>query len=203
MKPRFNAYVLALRGLAVLAATAVLAFKYMPDWFASDVCRRRDQKDCLGATAQAADRRSVTTASLALLAGGLGIFGALVSAMTLQHNRQADAARHALDQDRQITERFTRAIDQIGNPQLEVQLGGIYALERIARDSADDHPQVVEVLVAYVRSRAGWDPNSDKPPEWAPIHPSQLPQPTIDLHAALAVLARRRCARRWFSPHIG
>src|SRR5262245_49902707 len=41
----------------------------------------------------------------------------------------------------QVTERFTKAIDQLGavndegEKQLEIRLGGIYALERIARDS--------------------------------------------------------------------
>jgi hypothetical protein len=39
-----------------------------------------------------------------------------------------------------------------------VRLGGIYALERIARDSRDDHPQVMEVLTAYVREHAPWPP---------------------------------------------
>src|SRR5215207_2187087 len=45
------------------------------------------------------------------------------------------------NQDQQVTERFTRAIDQLGatdatgNKQQETRLGGIYALERIARDS--------------------------------------------------------------------
>ena len=50
----------------------------------------------------------------------------------------------------QVTDRFTKAIDQLGSersdkdgkpvPNLEVWLGGIYAFERIARDSPrDDH----------------------------------------------------------------
>src|SRR5829696_516895 len=37
----------------------------------------------------------------------------------------------------QITERFTRAIDQLGETELEIRLGGIYALERIAKDSPE------------------------------------------------------------------
>jgi hypothetical protein len=51
-------------------------------------------------------------------------------------------------QEQQITERFTRAIDQLGNDKLSVKLGGIYALERIAKDSPKDHWQVMEVLTA-------------------------------------------------------
>src|SRR5918995_2237337 len=40
--------------------------------------------------------------------------------------------------ERQITERFTKAIDQLGETgpeKLAIRLGGIYALERIARDA--------------------------------------------------------------------
>jgi len=58
----------------------------------------------------------------------------------------------------QITERFTRAIDQLGNKKnLEVRLGGIYALERIAKDSRKDHPQIMEILAAYIRENAKID----------------------------------------------
>jgi hypothetical protein len=35
-----------------------------------------------------------------------------------------------------------------------VRIGGIYALERIARDSAPDHPTVTEVLAAFVRDHS-------------------------------------------------
>ncbi len=55
----------------------------------------------------------------------------------------------------QITDRFTRAVDQLGKKdQIEIRLGGIYALERIARDSQKDHWTVMEVLTAYVRTRS-------------------------------------------------
>jgi hypothetical protein len=42
-------------------------------------------------------------------------------------------------------------MDQLGSKEIDVRLGGIYALERIARGSKEDHPQIVEVLTAYVR----------------------------------------------------
>ena len=35
----------------------------------------------------------------------------------------------------QITDRFTKAIEQLGDDKLQVRLGGIFALERIACDS--------------------------------------------------------------------
>jgi hypothetical protein len=73
---------------------------------------------------------------------------------------QLEQARNELNLTRQgqITERFTRAIDQLGEtydngePKLEIRLGGIYALERISKDSPDrDYSTVMEVLTAYVR----------------------------------------------------
>ena len=57
-----------------------------------------------------------------------------------------------------MTDRYTKAVEQLGSDKLDVRIGGIYALERIARDSARDHPAVMEVLTAFIRehSREPW-----------------------------------------------
>ena len=62
-----------------------------------------------------------------------------------------------------MTDRYTKAIEQLGSDKLDVRIGGIYALERIARDSARDHPAVMEVLTAFIRehSREPWPPRDD------------------------------------------
>lgn len=52
----------------------------------------------------------------------------------------------------QITDRFSKAVEQLGSEKLAIRLGGIYALERIARDSLVDHWTVMEVLSAFVRN---------------------------------------------------
>ncbi len=88
----------------------------------------------------------------------------------------------------QITERFTRAIDQLGSNRLEVRLGGIYALERIARDSEKDHWQIMEVLTAYIRKNAPW--KKEHNPEEAMLRPP--PPPTTDIQAILTVIGRRK-----------
>lgn len=53
-------------------------------------------------------------------------------------------------------------------PNLEVRIGAIYALERIAQDSLRDHIQIMEILCAYIRENA---PASSakilpEPPDW-------------------------------------
>lgn len=88
----------------------------------------------------------------------------------------------------QITERYSRAIDQLGQQgpdKLQIRLGGIYALERIARDSPRDQPTIIDVLTAFVRT-------STHPKT---LEPSGLSCPDTplapDTQAALTVLGRR------------
>ena len=57
-----------------------------------------------------------------------------------------------------ITERYTRAIEQLGHEKLDVRLGGIYALERIARNPLPDRITVGKVLTAYLRTHSPWPP---------------------------------------------
>ena len=66
----------------------------------------------------------------------------------------------------QITERFTQAVnqlgatDQLGNPAIEIRLGGIYALRRIANESEKDYWSIMEILTAYVRKNSPFIGNS-------------------------------------------
>ena len=54
----------------------------------------------------------------------------------------------------QITERFTRAVNQLGNEKMEIRLGGIYALERIANESKKDYWPIMEIMTTYVRENS-------------------------------------------------
>ncbi len=81
----------------------------------------------------------------------------------------------------QITERFTRAIEHLGSEQLELRLGGIYALERIANDSQRDHWPIMEILTSFIRENASQ----------ADDQPLEVPQPRIDIQSALTVIGRR------------
>jgi uncharacterized protein YjbI with pentapeptide repeats len=118
-----------------------------------------------------------------------GIAGFAVLAGAFFTYRQLRVARES-----QVTERFTRAIDQLGNENQDVRLGGIYALERIANDSPQDRAAIAEVLSAFVRGHAPWPPSrpNQAPEGWAPGPPKRLRTWAPDVQAALAVLGRRR-----------
>src|SRR5919202_1641630 len=101
-----------------------------------------------------------------MMAGVAGAIGVYFTWRNLSQTRQSTERTLWLTEQGQITERFTRAIDQLGasddktgEPKLEIRLGGIYALERIARDSPErDYSTVMEVLTAYARENAPYSP---------------------------------------------
>jgi hypothetical protein len=99
----------------------------------------------------------------------------------------------AISREGQITDRIAKAVDQLGktdqkaktegqSPNLEVRLGAIYALEKIALDSPRDHWAMIEILTSYVRKNA--------PPNNRPYVSGE--EPANDIQAILRVLGRRK-----------
>ncbi|WP_327588467.1 pentapeptide repeat-containing protein [Nonomuraea sp. NBC_00507] len=88
-------------------------------------------------------------------ATGLVVIGGVVfTAQGLWYTAQSlDASRQAqrTAEQGQITDRYIKAVEQLGSTKMDVRLGGIYALERLAKDSPRDHQTVYEVLAAFVR----------------------------------------------------
>ena len=85
-----------------------------------------------------------------------------------------------LTREGHITERYAKAIEQLGNSNADVRIGGIYGLERIARDSATDRETVIEVLTTFVREHTR---SSHKTPADTKVE--------ADVQAAITVIARR------------
>ncbi|MGD9652883.1 MAG: pentapeptide repeat-containing protein, partial [Candidatus Dadabacteria bacterium] len=96
--------------------------------------------------------------TLAQIIGGTAIIiGLFFSWQTIESQRKTLELQRddlTITREQQITERFTRAIEQLGSEKLEVRLGGIYALERIAKDSPNDHWTIMEVLTTYARDKS-------------------------------------------------
>ena len=131
-------------------------------------------------------RNNIRSTLLQAIAGLAVGSGAIVAWRKLQDEREAGVKQRELDREGQITERFTRAIDQLGSEKLQVRIGGTFALERIARDSARDQGAIVEVLTAFIREQAPLRPELDDR-----NHDDTDARPSADVQAALTVLARR------------
>ncbi len=123
-----------------------------------------------------------------------GLFGGLFALYFTWQRTKAQRLQADVAEQGHFTDRFTKAIEQLGavhdngNPKIEVRLGAIYALERLARDSEKDHQTIVEILCAYIRENA----------KLAGVQqPGQEPPPLrTDVQAALTVIGRRERSER-------
>jgi uncharacterized protein YjbI with pentapeptide repeats len=59
----------------------------------------------------------------------------------------------SISRDTQITDRFNKAVDHLGSEKLQIRMGGLYALGRIARDSVRDRREIAELISAFVREQ--------------------------------------------------
>jgi hypothetical protein len=138
------------------------------------------------------------------VATAVGALGALAVAVgvwfriraALEASRAATRTAKAAE-DGQITERFTKAIGQLGDREsMAVRLGGIYALEKIAQDNPKRyHWTVMEVLCAYLRDHVREEETSSEGEAEEP----QTPPPPTDVQAICDVLKRRDQERE--DPH--
>ena len=160
---------------AVVLALAIAWALLVPgaDWLA-----RQDVASAKGPLLQTA--RDAARGRLLTLAAGLFAVGAL----------WYTARNFTLSREGQVTDRYTKAIEQLGSGKLDVQIGGIYALERVARDSARDRPTVMEVLAAFIREHSleQWPPSDPGAGERA-----RSTRP--DVQAAVTVVGRRDAKR--------
>jgi len=93
---------------------------------------------------------------------GIGGTVLLIGLYFTYQNLKATQRNVEIAEDKQVTERFSKAVDMLSSASMHTRLGGIYALERIARDSDDDYWQVMEVLTAFVRSESPWPPKTEE-----------------------------------------
>jgi len=175
-------------------AVVAIAYAVVLIWPISDLIAAHDIGTISGTqravhlqTAREAARTLLLTTSAGFFAAGALLFTGL--------NFTLSRRTTELTEQGQVTERYTKAIEQIGSDKIDVRIGGIYALERIARDSSRDHPTVVEVLTAFIRehSREQWPPPQPASTSQPVGSPERATRP--DVQAAITVVGRRSVAR--------
>ena len=130
------------------------------------------------------DNRIKIWTAVVQAAGGAAL---LVGLLFTARNLRATQVKLDIDRQGQLTNRFIQATGQLGaeleggRPNIEVRLGGIYALTRIASDWPKDYWPIADVLTAYVRHNARWEESSAAPAKLAP---------RTDIQAILSVLGR-------------
>lgn len=116
--------------------------------------------------------------SLAQIVGAIGLFGTLL----------LTARTFLLSRTGQVTGRFEAGINQLGDDNITVRIGGIFALEQLAREGKNVQQPIVDVLASFIRERAGRQLSNPHA-----LRPSNGISSTLagDIQAALVVLGRR------------
>jgi uncharacterized protein YjbI with pentapeptide repeats len=158
--------------MAIGAAVATLALFVLLVWRGpihelKDVKRARN--DLIAEKeAKLAELRISSRTSFAQLVGGVLLIGTLaVTAYQANASREAaDEARKAADRnlslarDTQLTERFARAVDQLasrsnkGTAEVDVRVGALFSLRRIAQDSDRDLQVILHTVAHYIKQNA-------------------------------------------------
>jgi hypothetical protein len=152
-------------------------------------------------------------AALGVLAVSIGgLIGFLNFRETQRQNRlarQDDRDQLELSRRGQVNERFSKAIEQLGqggDDKIDVRIGAIYSLEQIARDSPEElHGPVMETLTAFLRGYSNTQEQKPLPgdEEAAPPAGTAAPDRTVQLRAdfqAIVTVLRRRDSRRDTQP---
>jgi hypothetical protein len=128
-------------GIVLLTLFYLLLWK-LPRRYVSTVPEEKDRVDLEWKARQ----------TMAQLVGGAFLLsGLFFTAKILQLSQQTLQT----SQEGQITDRFGKAVAQLGDDKLIIRMGGIYSLSRIAKDSAEkDSQTVLNVLTAFVRENA-------------------------------------------------
>ncbi|MFF8531692.1 pentapeptide repeat-containing protein [Streptomyces sp. NPDC015532] len=139
-------------GLVVLGAVFVLLPGVVVD------------HDLAGASVAAQDRlkavNDVRTTLLQVVGGLVVLFGAYATWRQLRVSQDGLRAT----QEGYVTDRFSRAVDQLGSDKLDVRIGGLHALWRIAEQSARDREAIISIQAAYLRTHLPWPPAGPESP---------------------------------------
>ncbi|WP_327426149.1 pentapeptide repeat-containing protein [Streptomyces sp. NBC_01236] len=153
--------------------------------------------DLAGAVVTPQDRlkavNDVRTTLLQVVGGLVVLFGAYATWRQLRVSQDGLRAT----QEGYVTDRFSRAVDQLGSDKLDVRVGGLHALWRVAEQSARDREAVISIQAAYLRTHLPWPPTgSEAPAADVPINDiAPLEARAADSQVALTglgVLCQRR-----------
>ena len=157
----------------MLAASGVLFILFLLFFFSPQIAQWHYQrtKEKVETTVPALateelDRLFSIQTQLFQILGGLAVLIGIY--VTWRRARVAEKALETTNRNLEITERghfterFTKAIEQLGSAQSAIQLGGVYALEKLAKDNPTYHNTIFETLCAFVRNRVTFDGEKEK-----------------------------------------
>jgi hypothetical protein len=172
-RPPSGWYVIALVGVVLLIG-GWATWTYLPNQVVVDSKFTNSSADAAaGEEKRLKALNDARTAGVQLLGLAALAAGGILTWRTIRVTRQG-----------QLTQAYGTAIAQLGEADKpDVQLGGIYTLERIARESPHDHWPVMQIVTSFLRRSAA-----------VTDHP-EAAMPSAATQAIAMVLSRRRAGR--------
>jgi hypothetical protein len=218
--PQWRGAIFLLPAAAVVVGAAL---RYFPRWQVAALSKVATPKELFNSENE--DRRTLIQilgalglcATIYFTAQGLLVTqqGQQVTQATAEKNLQIAEQALRVSREGEITSRFIQATQNLGSDKQELRLGAIYALESVAKDSPQDHWQVMEILTAFLRQHAPYREREESPlrkalreqieqaynngekPATTPTPQVVTPAPDIsqiEIAAVLTVIARRNWA---------
>ena len=162
----------------LLIICILLLPKYLVQYSAGHLAADLSVSDSLKA------QNDIRATLIQALGGMLVLVGATIGAIATF--RQVSVSREG-----QITDRFTHAVDQLGQSAVDVRVGGVYALERIAKNSPSDCDAIFDILSQFVRRTSQPTSNGVYSGSMLQVHSDKaLRIRQADAQAALTVITR-------------
>lgn len=119
----------------------------------------------------------------ATVAAAIGLYlnyqDSLLEREASREERQLSRAQLKVSEARQITDRFAKAIELLKDKDVTVRIGAMFALERLSKDSPNDHWTIIELLSRFVAEKTKKNGNSFS---------NKI---SADVQAALTIIGRR------------
>lgn len=207
MLKSFASSKLVLASAGSLAVILVLLGLWkIPQWQVAPI---EQQIDALKTQPKPADPKDIATleksridaenTSRTVLVQGIGGFFIFVTASVAYLNfretrRNVNATERNVraTEEKQIAERFSKAVELLGSANIHAQLGGVYSLEQIAKDAEEKYYwQVLETLTSYVRVKSPYPPKTVEQTDSIET-PKEIQPLATEIQAVMTVLARRK-----------
>ncbi|GAB4384052.1 MAG: hypothetical protein Kow00121_47040 [Elainellaceae cyanobacterium] len=104
-----------------------------------------------------------------------------------EETRKAAEESRRVTEEKQVTDLFVKAVEMLADDRMVFRMGGIYALERLYKNSQKDYGVVMEVLAGFIRSSRSFDPELSKT-LFIEECMGEIPK---DIQTAMSAIARR------------
>ncbi|MFC3736784.1 pentapeptide repeat-containing protein [Paractinoplanes deccanensis] len=180
-----TALVLTIAGL--LAAWIVVLPRRLAPALPASVIRKLGDRDRIElGDARLKLQNDMRGTALQSIAGLAVLAGAVIALQQLGDDRQQAREAQELTRQGQVSDRFSRAVDQLGSDRIEVRLGGIHTLVQVSEQDGPHEQVVFQVLASYLRRAAAPSPKR------SPAKPRPLAVRAPDCQAALNALIEPR-----------